>query len=187
MVCGLQVKKEDCFIDDLGGRRHIGSGKVIELEDSVIKVLQFLCSNYDDIAIELNNTNKGEPVYGGRYSSTTGFISYLNKDLKISFERKTSGGYVADIYFFYKNLCVMSARINADNEHHNGDIKSIELFDSYAREETRHQLEKPFQQYLDWIVSEIYNPITKKIKNQKLFKDNLYDEYIESIKTTESE
>jgi len=150
------------------------------LEEGVIKVLSFLSSKYNEIAIELYNNQKGKPQYG-RYNDIIGFDSILNEDLKISFIRNSDSNYMADIYFYYKNLCVMSAKVHSHNDHWNGDVQSIELFDSYAREESRHELDKPFQQYLTWIVDTIYNPMMEKTNNQKLFKDELYDEYLTTI------
>lgn len=177
---GDAVVKDD--FDELNRNRYRTEGKMIMLEEDVIKVLKYLCFNLNKIAIELNNIGKGKVIYN-KYYNIIGFISNLNDDLKIAFNIKDKGKYVADIYFYYKKLCVMSAKLHSKDMHWNGDISSLELFDAYCREGTRHELEKSFQQYLNWITKEIYNPMMEKQNYQTLFKDNLYDEYIESIKS----
>lgn len=154
--------------------------KGIELSKEYQEILQFLCNRTELVARELSDTQKGE-IINTNTVSIESFVAFLSEDLKIYFKRSSSTSYMGEILFYYKNLKILSCIIQSGNKHWNGSAKSIDLSDPYKRESSRHDLEKSFNFFMEWIKKEVYLPITKRISEQELHKDKLYDEFLQII------
>ena len=138
--------------------------------------------NIKKIAIELSNIGKGNSLINKKYHDINGFIAELDNNFKVEFIRLMTTNYMAEFYFYYKGLCVISSKLISNNDHWNGTPKVLKIYDGYGRgKDSRHDLEKSIQNYLNWMVIHVYDPMTKKEKEQTLYKDNLYDEYIKTL------
>ena len=62
------------------------------------------------------------------------------------------------------------------------DSQYYVLQDGYERiEETRHDLKKGFKFFLEHVRKDLYEPYIKRVETQNLFKDKMFDEYLEKI------
>jgi hypothetical protein len=155
-----------------------------ELNTKQSGLIQFINLNLKDICKEIEDTKSGSSIYndyGGSDIYYDGFILNVDSDITIkldSFDKNYVRFY--EINLIYKDIEVLRVELPKNNP------TSYTLFDSYNREseDSRHDLDKAFNFFLDHIQEKFQIPYLKRIEEQNLYRDKMYDEYLEKISDT---
>lgn len=153
--------------------------KPITYNELEVKVFTYLVQNWKDIAKEYKLRGEGDvitdvvdPMHG--ITKEVGFFVNITKKIRVKFIYAIS---ICECVFFYDNIKIMTAHL-----YNNG----YSLEDGYKRDEenSRHDLKKGFNFFVEHINNDLYEPHIKNIEEQKLHKDRMFDEYLKKIDDT---
>jgi hypothetical protein len=150
-----------------------------EYDKEDIELFQYLIRNWKEIGEEYRLQGKGkiiqdmvDPMHG--IIKDVGFECNITNSITIHFLYKNGE---CSVKFFYQEIEIMTVYLRA---------QVYLLEDGYGRSdnESRHDLKKGFDFFINHVKKDLYEPYIKNIEEQKLHKDKMFDEYLEKISDT---
>jgi hypothetical protein len=151
----------------------------IQYNELDVKVISYLIQNWKGIGEEYKLRGDGDiihhiddPMFGS--TKKIGFFVNITKKIRVKFIYNMPSH---TIIFFYNDIEIMTGYLYTNG---------YSLEDGYKRddENSRHDLKKGFKFFIDHINNDLRKPHIKNIEEQKLYKDRMFDEYLEKIEDT---